>query len=128
MHNLAIAQSLFDLMIDEAYTANADRVTAVYIHLGMMSDIEPESVRHFFDVLSQNSIAAGAWLCFERTTPQARCLDCGTMTGLPTVRAAGEPWIVIRAERRCTCCGGTHFALERGDEFILDRIEIERVL
>ncbi len=64
MHELAITQGFLTLALEEAKKAQGRRVTRINLVLGEMSGLKEESVRFCFDLVSKDSIAAGAVLSF----------------------------------------------------------------
>ncbi len=65
MHELAIVQDFLTLALEEAKKARGRRVTRMNLVLGEMSGLKEESVRFCFELVSKDSIAAGAVLSFR---------------------------------------------------------------
>lgn len=64
MHELAIVQDFLTVALEEALKARGRMVTRIDLVLGEMSGLNEEGVRLCFDLVSQDSIAAGAVLSF----------------------------------------------------------------
>ena len=126
MHELGLTQALFDLAMRHARSAGAGRITALEVRVGALSGIVPDSVSFYFDMIAQDTIAAGAALRYEIVPPIARCRQCGRETRL----AGGEnfspyDWFEQFNALTCPNCGGQEFELLGGREFALASIDIE---
>ena len=114
MHEMAITQAMVNMALEHA---GGQRITAIYLRVGQVSAIVPESVRFFFDYLSKDTLAEGAALHFEVSPVEMTCMDCGRRADLS--QWADEPsYVVIRhaLDRGCECgskrlriTGGTGF-------------------
>lgn len=113
MHELAITQSLLALALEHAEAAGARRITDLHLVIGELSSVVDECVQFYWEMVSQDSIAAGSRLHFRRVPALLTCQDCG----------AQNRWADIQAV--CPACGGSRLQLCAGDEFHLDSIDIE---
>ena len=68
MHEMALAQSMLEIVERTARDNGGGRVTLVRIEIGALSHVEPEALRFGFDVMTRGSLAEGARLDI-RTTP-----------------------------------------------------------
>lgn len=67
MHELALTQSILSIALDEVRRVGGKRVTRISLALSDMPGLTEESVRSCFDLLSKDSIAAGAVLSCRPT-------------------------------------------------------------
>lgn len=65
MHELSIVQSFLTLALEEAKKARGGKVTRINLVLGEMSGLKEEGVQFCFELVSKDSIAAGAALSFS---------------------------------------------------------------
>lgn len=78
MHELAIAQSLADVVAARAAEHHATRVKSVRLRIGEASGIVPDSLTFCFEmVASLDPLLAGARLTVETVPHRAYCLSCG---------------------------------------------------
>ena len=77
MHEMSIAQSILDIVLQESRDHEVSRVISVVIKVGEMSAIETESLKFCFDLLTKGTLAEGARLAIERVQITCRCQDCG---------------------------------------------------
>ncbi len=113
MHELPVTQSILKIALRHAEAHRAKKVTDIYLILGDWSTIIDDSVQFHWDIISENTIAQGATLHFERIPVELFCLNCAN-TYTPTNK-----------ELVCPQCGSTRIKISKGDEFNIDSIEIE---
>lgn len=114
MHELGIVQQVVDQAVAQAQAAGAERITGLNLVVGALSDISPESVQFYFDLVSEGTPAAGAQLSFRWVQPAMRCRACG----------AEFSWAPDPPTLTCPHCGSTSFELIRGREFYLESIDV----
>jgi hydrogenase nickel incorporation protein HypA/HybF len=114
MHELPITQSILEIALRHADTANAVKITDLYIVIGQLSSVLDDSVQFHWEILSQGTIAEGSRLHFERIPAKLDCTDCGNNYAL-------EDGALIP----CPRCDSFQFKVIEGEEFRLDSIEIE---
>lgn len=112
MHELSITQSLLEIALRHAEKAGAERILQLNLVIGELSSIVDESVQFYWNIVSQNTIAEGAELHFERVHGTLRCMACGKEFPL------GESYT-------CPICGEKQVIPVGGDDFRLDSLEVE---
>ena len=113
VHELAVTQRVLEIALEKATTANATRVTGINLVIGEMSSVVDDCVQFYFDFLSEDSIASGATLSFERIPMQLRCRHCEH-----SFTPDKPPWC-------CPRCNQWDVEILAGQEFYLDSIEVE---
>ena len=113
MHELAVTQSMLDIVRRHAEQAHAKRVLSIRLVVGELSSIVDDSVQFYFDYLGQNTIAEGAKLVFERLPVKLGCGGCG------------HQWHPTSADWTCPACGVAQARPVAGMEFYVDSIEVE---
>jgi len=114
MHEIAPTQNLVNIALSQAQAQQAARVTNVYIKRGQLSDITAESIRFYWDVLSEGTICQGAQLHFEEVPALIICDNC--QHTMPLEDELGP----------CPKCGSTHIQLSGGQDLQLAGIDIEQ--
>jgi hydrogenase nickel incorporation protein HypA/HybF len=114
MHELAVTESILNIAANHAKKADGQKVTDIYLVIGRLSSIVDDSVQFYWDIISQDTMCAGARLHFERVPAKMLCLDCGS-----TYLLEGEL-------TPCTQCQSARVKVLSGDEFRVDSIEITR--
>ena len=113
MHELAITQSMLDLVLEEAKKAGAERVGKINLVIGEMSGIVDECVKFYFEFLSKDTIANGAILSFKNVPIQARCRNCG------------ELFTPEEFDWSCPKCQDSRAEIVAGNELYLESIEVK---
>jgi len=113
MHELAVTESIIEIVSRHAAEAGARKVSAINLVIGDLSSIVDDSVQFYFDYLSEGTPSQGARLVFSRVRV---LLECG---------ACGHQWEPSSADWRCPACGASRAKAIRGREFYVDSIEVE---
>lgn len=111
MHELSIAQAILAVATRHAKDA---RVTAVHVQVGHLRQVVPSALRFAFELSAQGTAAEGAELELEEVPVVADCRACGARSDqgdLPLV---------------CPDCGGLLLDVVRGEELLVDSLELER--
>ncbi len=111
VHEYSIVQALMDRVEEEASRRRALSVGRVVVRIGELSGVEVELLRTAFMTFRDRTICERADLEIAAVPAEWVCRECG------------EP-IARGGALRCEDCGGPA-KLRRGDEIVLDRIEME---
>lgn len=76
MHELAIAESLLQIIVDESKRHGLERINKVKLQIGRFTAVVPESLTFCFEMVSQNTLAEGALIEVESVGIVARCEKC----------------------------------------------------
>jgi hydrogenase nickel incorporation protein HypA/HybF len=76
VHELAIAQSVLDVVLEEGHRHGLAQVTSIRIQVGALAAVVPAALSFCFEMVSQNTMAAGARLDIETIPAVARCSEC----------------------------------------------------
>jgi hydrogenase nickel incorporation protein HypA/HybF len=113
MHELAVTQSMFDLVMKEFKKVNATKVGRINIVVGEMTGIVGDSVQFYFNFLSEGTPAEGALVSVKKKPPKARCRKCGKSFKLENFN-----WT-------CSKCQGDELEITGGNELYLESIEVD---
>jgi hydrogenase nickel incorporation protein HypA/HybF len=104
MHEMAIAEAIFDTV-----TARAEgrRVERVDVRIGYLRQVVPDALTFAWDVLTQESDLAGCALVVEHVPAVVVCEECGASTTLDLPIP------------QCGTCDGFAVTLVTGEEFDL---------
>jgi hydrogenase nickel incorporation protein HypA/HybF len=112
MHELSIADSI--VRIACAHAAGR-RVVKVELKVGHLRQVVPGSLAFAFELVAQGTAAEGAELELEEVPAAGRCRGCGAETELDGFPLA------------CARCGGLDLELLRGEELLVDSLELEEM-
>jgi len=113
VHELAITQNILDIVLNEAKTAQADKITRINLVIGELSGIVSDSVLFYFDFLKKGNAAEEATIDFRLVPVELRCRDC--LTNFNPKEDAS--WA-------CPNCQGTNFDLISGRDCYVESIEV----
>jgi hydrogenase nickel incorporation protein HypA/HybF len=113
MHEVAIAESLIELIEREALARAFLCVTIVRVQLGALGHVEPEALRFCFAAVAEGTLAEGAALEIETVAGEGWCADCSRSMPL--------------AERydACSACGRSGLRITAGAELRLAELEVQ---
>lgn len=112
MHELAVAQSMMTVALENAAANNAKKIIRIGLVVGKMSGVSVDALRFAFDAVKADTIASGAELAIEETSADARCGACEKSF------EAGQYNFF------CPACGAPVFP-KGGDELYVKELEIE---
>jgi hydrogenase nickel incorporation protein HypA/HybF len=113
MHEMALAESVIQIVEATARKNTAAGVRAVWLEIGRLSHVEPEALRFAFDVVKRNGPAHGARLEIVATDGAAWCMKCSQTVTLARLGDA------------CPGCGSYQLQVTAGDEMRVKEIEID---
>jgi len=116
MHEFSICENIIRSAVSELGKVNppAKKLTKVTVVVGAMHQIVPENLHFAFEVLTRDTLAAGAKLELKPVPITARCLDCGW---------EGE---IRQPLFLCGSCNSGEIELLTGKELYLANLEIEQ--
>lgn len=137
MHELSIASSIFEAVLEVASKHGAKRVLEVCIDVGELTLINPDQLSTAFKVLSEGTIIEGAKLSINLVKARARCNKCdeewyvslNDMTpAISHLMSMTCPVCDVKAflRRACPKCGDTDFDFVSGRELVIKSIRIEK--
>lgn len=111
MHEFSIAQSIIDILHDQMKIHNLLKVESVQLRVGVLRNVEIESLSFSFNTLTAGSPLEGARLEVEEVPIKGRCMQCSQEFTL-------NNWL-----DDCPLCGGARVEVISGKE--LDIVAIE---
>lgn len=115
MHELPVTETILEVVLAHAARHDASRIVTIYLQVGKLSDLEDEWMQHYFDHLSQGTLAEGARLAIERTPIRLACDSCGASYTVETADQLDQP---------CPQCGQQETSLIGGREYFITNMEV----
>lgn len=113
MHEMALAESVLDLIEDCLLREGGQQIKTVRLEIGKLAAVEPEAMRFCFDAVARGTVAEGAVLDIIEHEGRAWCFDCNREVPLA---ARHDP---------CTACGGFRLQVAEGVAMRVKELEIE---
>ena len=76
MHELTITENIISIILQKAKEVDARQITKVDLQIGRLTSFIPECIQLQFDILSRNTLAAGASLAFHQPETKLHCRKC----------------------------------------------------
>jgi len=76
VHELAIAESLLEIIVDESNRHGLKRINKVKLQIGEFAAVVPDSLMFCFEMVSRDTAAAGVVIEIESVGVTARCDKC----------------------------------------------------
>ena len=111
-HFLGLPPELYDGSLS-LVQSGADRVCAVTLQVGEMTEAIPDALHFAFEALSEGTMCEGAQLEVDMIGPRSLCLECG------------EEFDHDRFHRKCPVCESYETTLISGRELEIASIEVE---
>ncbi|MDR2829470.1 MAG: hydrogenase maturation nickel metallochaperone HypA [Methanobrevibacter sp.] len=124
MHELSMAQSIMNAVIETSEKNHANKVIEVIIEIGKMTMLNSEQVIFMLEILSEeeeNRLTHGANFTVEEIPVEIECLECGFDGKLEN--ADLDPYTPIS---RCPKCGNFKVNVKNGKDIIVKNIVIDK--
>lgn len=122
MHEMPITQSFLNIALEHS---KGRKITDIYLQVGRMSAIVPETVDVFFEHLSKGTLAEGAKLHFDIKPIEMTCQDCGAQMDLSDWREKPPHLIMVEAFGKGCVCGGKKLRVSDGVSFDVISIKVD---
>jgi hydrogenase nickel incorporation protein HypA/HybF len=114
MHEMSLTEGVVRILEEQARTHGFTKVKTVWLEIGELSHVDPESMLFCFGAVAKGStVAADAKLEIVRVPGQAWCLDCAA------------PVALAKRTDVCPKCGGYGLSVTAGEEMRVKELEVE---
>lgn len=113
MHEMAIAQGILELALENAAQHEAHIIHKICLRVGKMTGVESEALRFCFQSLAEGTIAAKAVLEIESVPLVGRCRECGRQFDIEAYRFI------------CGYCHSAKVEIVSGRELQVDHLEVD---
>jgi len=112
MHEMSIAQGIFDIVKEEMVRHEVQKLESINIATGKLAAIVPQHLKLCFEMIADGTELAG-------TNLNIREIPLGYLC-----RACGEEFDSEQMEFTCISCGEENPTLIRGRELTIENIEV----
>jgi hydrogenase nickel incorporation protein HypA/HybF len=114
MHEMSLTEGVVRILEQQAETHGFTRIKTVWLEIGELSTVVPESMEFCFDAVARgNPLTEGTKLEIIRVPGTAWCMDCS------------ENVAVTSRIDLCPKCGGAKLAVTTGEEMRIKEMEVE---
>ena len=113
MHELSIAESLIEMIEENALTHDFKKVIKVTLEIGVLAGIEKSALLFCFDAAAKNSLAEGAELVIQDKLAKGICQHCH------------QPIITSSWYEPCRFCGQLRIKIIDGEQMIIKSLQVE---
>ncbi len=113
MHELSIAQSILNTVLQEKTSRQLPHILKIVVHIGALSDVVPEALKFGFDAIKQDTALAETELHIEIIPVRGQCKACG------------NDFDVQNFVFTCPHCQSGQIQMVRGDELHIAYLEVE---
>lgn len=113
MHEMALAESVLQIIKDSARTQNFQRVRSLTLEIGKLSSVEPDAMRFCLDVVTRGSLAENAIFHIIETPGVGLCLTCNAT--IPMQEQYGL----------CPHCNSPQLKITGGNQMRVKDLEVE---
>ncbi len=122
MHELAMASSIVDAILNTAKKNDAIKVTEAVLEVGDMTMLNPEQLRFMMSILSEDTMLEDAEIIINMIPIEIECESCGFQGESKT----DENQDHLMAVARCPECENTQVHVIKGQECNVKTIKIEK--
>ncbi len=113
MHELAITQSMFEIVLKQAELSKAKKVTKINLVIGELTGVVSDCIQFYMDIISKGTVAEGVIVIIKSVPPTAKCLSCG------------KTFTVKEMEWKCPHCREISLEVSGGKELFVESIEVD---
>ncbi|WP_300854901.1 hydrogenase maturation nickel metallochaperone HypA [uncultured Clostridium sp.] len=113
MHELSVTQGLLKICLEEGKKHNIKKIKDINIKVGELTDLVPNCISYYFNIISKDTIAENAKINIDRIQVEIKCNVCGYFGKLG------------KNNYLCPSCKGNKYEIIKGREFYLDTMEVE---
>lgn len=111
MHELSLCRSIYGIA---ERAAGARRVSAIYLDVGQLRQVIPQTLEYCWGVVCDETPLAGSELIINHVPAVIECELCGVQT-----RLQGIPMMV------CSACQSGKVRVLSGEEFLLRSLDVK---
>jgi len=113
MHELAITQSMFEIVLKQAEQSKAKKVTKINLVIGELTGVVSDCIQFYMDIISKGTVAEGVIVLVKSVPATAKCLSCS------------KTFTVKEMEWKCPYCGEISLEVSGGKELFVESIEVD---
>jgi hydrogenase nickel incorporation protein HypA/HybF len=113
MHEMAIAQSIMDIVQQEMARHRVSRVSVIRLVVGEFTAVVPDSLTFCFELITKDTPLEGVKVALEQVPLTGRCKACG------------KEFAIVEYRFICPACRSGEVETVGGKELFIKEIEAE---
>jgi len=113
MHELALAESILDVVATEMKSRGNARPISVGVRIGALAAVDADALHFGFEVIIKGTELEGLKLVLRITPAERQCLMCD------------QRYEVLEFEATCPACGSADAIPLGGDELDIEYLEVD---
>ena len=114
MHEISVAASLIEIVLDTAKSNNAGKVTKVFVKIGRLAGIEKDALFFAYDAIKDEyELIKDSEMIIDDVLITGKCNKCGKTDTYDEMFFA------------CSSCGSFEVELLTGEEMSITEIEVD---
>ena len=122
MHELSMANSMVEAILDTAKKNNAIQINEAVLEVGELTMLNPEQLKFMMDILREGTIFEDAEIIINMIPIEIECKECGFKGETKT----DENMDHLMSVATCPECANTKVHIIQGQECNIKTIKIER--
>jgi len=120
VHELSIATSLVEELLEIAKKESSNKIVEVHLKIGKLRLISVDQLRFSYEILSKGTLLEGSQLTIEETPGFTRCPNCGYAQQFET---SDMSFHFILPTMKCPKCL-SDLQVEGGDECVITKVRM----
>ena len=113
MHEMALAESVMEIISAAAAAQNFRRVKTITLEIGQLAAVEADALRFCLEAVTRDTLAENAKVEIIETAGMGRCRDCGKNVLMPEKYGF------------CSACGSAQLNITAGDKMRVKHLSVE---
>jgi len=115
MHELSVAESIWNILEDELKKLGSKKLISVKIVIGELSGVVPEALDFYLNLLKDEKGHSETKFVYQFVPVRFQCSSCSHV------------FTVDKPMFSCPQCGSTDVKIISGNEFYIEEIEVEDI-
>ncbi|WP_026375129.1 hydrogenase maturation nickel metallochaperone HypA [Aestuariibacter salexigens] len=112
MHEMALCESILQIIEEEASKKAFSKVTGIYLDIGQFSCVEPAALKFCFEVVSKTTLAELASININTIPGKGWCRNC--LRDIPLSHRFSP----------CPVCNNRNVIIRQGEEMLIKQLEV----
>lgn len=113
MHEMSLAENVVQILEEQSRLQSFRKVKQVWLHIGQLSSVDADALSFCLDIVSRNTLAAGAIFNILHEAGRGWCMICEKPIEVPAFGTG------------CPFCGRYQIQITEGEAIRLGKLQVE---